>query len=454
MDEKEYVKGVTEAEETQALGDTVIDENEPTTPQKKKSKKPIIAVILILVLGGMGFGGYQAYTYHNKMLTYNQAMELFNSGSYTDAAKMFEGLSGFKDSSSMVSECTYQNAVALLSQGNYTDACEIFTSISGYKDSADQITKCKYTEATDLFSQAQYKAACDIFTGLGEYEDAPTQAIECKYNLGKQYYDSRDYENAVSTFNEISEKRDVSNELENSKTRLKYSKIDSSVLESASKTLDDYIDCIEFNLFDLGFYEEHWYNLDEDEEISVDKFNFNGSPYKILYADTSCEYPYQFKIETADGKTLSIELSGKDIADIFCRWISCDDGNSLTVYRDVTDAEYEEASAKVPKYTKSDVYKFVTEYLTNFSKKYDQGKNILTGSALFFKDEDETKMDYNYETGVYTLYLEIAEVTVRDVFYKGIAMRLGDTNADYNYQSCTFYCKDLGNGLEIINIKY
>ncbi len=106
---------------------------------KKKKKKMIIAA----TAGSITAATIAFVIVLNKVIipnkNYSHAMNLYNSGKYTEAIEAFEDLNGYKDSKDKITESQYQSAVSLMENGDYNGAIDIFEDLNGYKDSKDKI---------------------------------------------------------------------------------------------------------------------------------------------------------------------------------------------------------------------------------------------------------------------------------------------------------------------------
>ena len=63
---------------------------------KKKSIKVLVIICVVVVLIGIGIGTYFAVT--AKERNYNKAIELYNSGNYSDSLIVFKEISDYEDS--------------------------------------------------------------------------------------------------------------------------------------------------------------------------------------------------------------------------------------------------------------------------------------------------------------------------------------------------------------------
>ena len=106
-------------------------------------------------------------------LDYRDAIDLYNSGDYAQAAEMFAVLGDFEDSARLEKLCHYWIAVDTMEAGDYEKAIPLLEAMDGYEDCADRIIECRYQLALDMFESGDFSAAEGAFLQLSEYRQAP-----------------------------------------------------------------------------------------------------------------------------------------------------------------------------------------------------------------------------------------------------------------------------------------
>ena len=111
---------------------------------------------------------------------YKKATEIYQSGSYLEAAAMFEELGDYEDSSEQALNCRYDYAASLFDSKEYEAAAAAFAELDGFRDSADRITECRYLIAEDLFQAGNYAEAIPAYEALAGYKDADEKLAEAQ----------------------------------------------------------------------------------------------------------------------------------------------------------------------------------------------------------------------------------------------------------------------------------
>ena len=108
-----------------------------------------------------------------KALDYRDAIDLYNSGDYVQAAEMFAQLDDFEDSQRLETLCRYWIAIGTMEAGEYETAISLLEAMNGYDDTAERITECKYQLALHSFEQGDLADAESYFLQLPEYRQTP-----------------------------------------------------------------------------------------------------------------------------------------------------------------------------------------------------------------------------------------------------------------------------------------
>ncbi len=154
---------------------------------KERKKKKRITLISCTAIGSITAATIAFVIVLNKVIipnkNYSHAMNLYNSGKYTEAIEAFEDLNGYKDSKDKITESQYQSAVSLMENGDYNGAIDIFEDLNGYKDSKDKLTESQYQSAVSLMENGDYNGAIDIFEVLNGYKDSKDKLKDSKDKL-------------------------------------------------------------------------------------------------------------------------------------------------------------------------------------------------------------------------------------------------------------------------------
>jgi len=113
--------------------------------RKKNRKRLAIAVMVLLVIGAI------SVPYINKMMKYQEAVELYAGKKYVEAAKIFEEIADFKDANDMREEAEFLNAKTqeyeiakqLYYDGNYPEAAWAFSKLDSFEDSREMKEKAE-----------------------------------------------------------------------------------------------------------------------------------------------------------------------------------------------------------------------------------------------------------------------------------------------------------------------
>ena len=150
---------------------------------------------------------------------YNDAMEFFDAGKYTEAIAIFEALNGYKDSAVRIDESKYNRAIVLLEEEKYEEAIAAFSELGGYKDSTAMAKEAElakndalYASAVALFDAGDYEGAIAAFSELGGYKDSLARVEEAKlaasYATAETHLNSGDYQKAKELFHALGNYKD------------------------------------------------------------------------------------------------------------------------------------------------------------------------------------------------------------------------------------------------------
>lgn len=122
-----------------------------------------VAMICILTLSMTGCDA----------LDYRDAIDLYNSGNYAQAAEMFAVLGDFEDSARLEKLCHYWIAVDTMEAGNYEAAIPLLEAMNGYEDCDARIQECNYQLAVVSFTSGDLSGAEERFLQIPDYRQTP-----------------------------------------------------------------------------------------------------------------------------------------------------------------------------------------------------------------------------------------------------------------------------------------
>ena len=146
-----------------------------------KLKRAGLILIPVLLIGALMLAVYIVSS--KRDARYRAADELFSSGSYSEAAELYEALGTYRDAASKADAArdaaarvsSYSRAGKLLENGRYDDAYDAYLSLGGYQDAARLALEAHYRKALELIDKGPegYDEAIALLTELGDYADAP-----------------------------------------------------------------------------------------------------------------------------------------------------------------------------------------------------------------------------------------------------------------------------------------
>ena len=105
-------------------------------------------------------------------IKYKEAVNLFSSAQYGEAATMFDILGNYKDSREYLLEASYQQALKRLENKQYDAAANGFDALGAYKNSMDFAKEAKYCLAEQHIKNEQYDQAAKLLIELDNYKDS------------------------------------------------------------------------------------------------------------------------------------------------------------------------------------------------------------------------------------------------------------------------------------------
>lgn len=184
--------------------------------KKKKSHKGVLILLLIIVIIGavVGFKYVPGYINDYK---YNNAVELFESGKYDDAAAAFAEIDGYKDSKEKQNECIYNKAVKLEEDKKFGEAITVYKSLGVYEDCGIRIQSCTYSQAKQEMDNGNYDKAAELFETIFDYGDSSAMISECTYREALKHIENKEITEAIELLNSIPDYSDAQEKINEAK---------------------------------------------------------------------------------------------------------------------------------------------------------------------------------------------------------------------------------------------
>lgn len=159
--------------------------------KKKAGKKWLVAVLLVLLLGG----SFLAYT----LWQGQEASQALAAGDFAKVVQTLNRtpwLKAFRGDS-----YTYAEAMQLRAAGSYDQALALLESIPGYADSAAALPAIQYEKAAALLQTRQLDEAKALYAALGDYQDSAAQGQQiASYQEAQALEDPLDRYQALTAF--------------------------------------------------------------------------------------------------------------------------------------------------------------------------------------------------------------------------------------------------------------
>lgn len=149
----------------------------------------LLSVLFLSLLTGCGKSG-----------KYDKANALYQTGSYSEAAKIFMQLQGYEDADEMYLWCRYQIADRYYQNEDYLSAASNFEGLGSFADSADRLLGCHYALGQQYASQDDLYSAAECFQMAGDYADSADQLRRCRYELALTELEQHQYHSARELF--------------------------------------------------------------------------------------------------------------------------------------------------------------------------------------------------------------------------------------------------------------
>ena len=142
-----------------------------------------------------------------KAQKYYDAVSLFESGEYNEAAEAF-AVAFYEDSKDRAKVSYYLYAKELIEEGKLHEAYLILSKkvnigTTFYEDSVELANQVEYQYASECFEAKDYKEALTSFYNVIDYEDSEQRYYEAKYLYGVQAMETKDYAAAVHAFSTL-----------------------------------------------------------------------------------------------------------------------------------------------------------------------------------------------------------------------------------------------------------
>lgn len=131
---------------------------------------------------------------------YETALDLFDGGSYDQAAEIFGELGDYLDSREYALRSGYSAAKILEDNGDFREAARKYEALGEFSDSPERARDCRYSQAEKLISEESYTAALSILQDLDGYKDSEELTKRAYSGSGKQLLADGKYERALEAF--------------------------------------------------------------------------------------------------------------------------------------------------------------------------------------------------------------------------------------------------------------
>jgi len=199
----------------------------------------------------------------------------------------------------MLTGCTsadakkYENAKELMDGGSYTEAAEIFSSIKEYEDSEELYASCMYSQGQAYMDDNNYTGAKECFEEIPDYEDVSKLIDECDHMIAVKN------DETAPTISGIAEGDVIELKFNEEFNLKKYLDGAIKIKDDVSENIDDYTirttaeiydpDNGEVNTLQDGTY-EFAVNA-EDEAKNKSTVNFSIHIDATLYVSKDSEFP-------------------------------------------------------------------------------------------------------------------------------------------------------------------
>lgn len=189
-------------------------------PSPKKNRKPLViaaAAVLVILLGVGGFFGYNAYVEHQRSKSYQQAIELMDSGDYEGALSLFSDLEDYEDSRNLADTCTktlaFHDAEALFNSKDYAGARDAFAGLDTFMEADQYVELCDawllFADIEKLTADGKFDEASQMADGLSGVPEVRDSAEvkewrnENNYGIADQMYQNGQYYGAYTRFTSL-----------------------------------------------------------------------------------------------------------------------------------------------------------------------------------------------------------------------------------------------------------
>jgi len=131
--------------------------------------------------------------------------DLAQSNGLADVSKATDGvLTGKERRVKTIHDEVYDGAKALYDQGSFTEAAQVFDALGTYRDSADMAALCRqgdvYREAEQYLSAQQYGNAYEKFSSISGYRDSADRAAAAARVVAERYEQKNNLPDAVTWY--------------------------------------------------------------------------------------------------------------------------------------------------------------------------------------------------------------------------------------------------------------
>ena len=275
--------------------------------EQKRSKKPIIILIVLIIIALAGTGAFYGIRQRQKANMYSQAEQFFQQKDYSAAKELFNQLGSYKDSAEWIKKCDSQpeldSAASLMEQGEYEKAREIYQKY----EMVDDINECTYQLGLSYIAQNNYTNAIQEFEKIPSYKDVTSQIQDTTYNYALVLYNQKDYTNAQEYFQKVENYKESKTYIKKCKINFKYAKFNyknyqlwepvtihqDRLANSNKKITNTMIRDQEVEPEIASTFYKTWYD-EKGNKLEIKKYTINKMKYQVNFANFNDGISFQF----------------------------------------------------------------------------------------------------------------------------------------------------------------
>lgn len=141
-------------------------------------------------------------------ISYNKAMELYESGNYEKSIEAFHTLGDYKDSKEMILTSKYDIAMSYYVAEDYDVAIAKFEELGSYSNCENMINNCHYFKAVQHGEEKDWDSAIEILTKIQGYSDSTELIQNYTYEKALEKAENKDWISAIEIMTTIPDYKD------------------------------------------------------------------------------------------------------------------------------------------------------------------------------------------------------------------------------------------------------